>query len=266
MKAASCLWQVLAILLVAAAAAACQLDDPGTGDGTEPTRIPSISNADGTCPNGGFRIDDETHAVFNTSDWYRVQPFGDLKYEPESRPAIELEEGSISYIAAVQGQRFEVHGWGSAGYACFLKSHETNARNWQREQAQAAAAKRERAAAAERSKRAEQAAAKQAEAVSKRAEAAAEARRKANRTNRQIAEDCFDPWDGNWNQLERRIRERLKDPGSMETISTRFPTSGTMIVDLQYRARNSFGGYAVGTAIAEMNTNDCSVRRVIQWE
>lgn len=75
--------------------------------------------------------------------------------------------------------------------------------------------------------------------------AAAEARQ--NRINAQ-----FSPWDGSHRALERAVKKGLKDPDSYEHIETRYGIEGnTITVVMQYRAKNSFGGYAIGRAVAE---------------
>lgn len=56
---------------------------------------------------------------------------------------------------------------------------------------------------------------------------------------------CLDPWDGNHNGLEALIRDRLNDPGSMETIVTRIAPAdaqGDHRIQLEFTAKNAYGG------------------------
>lgn len=83
-------------------------------------------------------------------------------------------------------------------------------------------------------------------------------------TAEEAFEDCVSPWDGNHNGFEQLIRERLNDPGSMETHGTFYNPSdsvadGTIRIRLNYGARNSFGGMVRNDAIGEMNVRTCEV-------
>lgn len=74
-------------------------------------------------------------------------------------------------------------------------------------------------------------------------------------------EDCFSAWDGSYFRLENYVEDRLKDPDSYEHIKTaygRTEESGTYVVHMQYRAKNSFGGYVIGNASAII-TEDCKM-------
>lgn len=78
------------------------------------------------------------------------------------------------------------------------------------------------------------------------------------------AEKCFSAWDGNHNGMERQIRERLNDPGSMETHATYFSdsddlTDGTMLIRMDYGARNQLGGMVRTNAFGEMDIRTCEV-------
>jgi len=111
--------------------------------------------------------------------------------------------------------------------------------------------------------------AKQIEAEKKAAEAARLAEAKAEEQARLAAEEaedkrkgfhCLSAWDGAYNELERYVEKRLRDPDSYEHIETRIAPvseSGTHLVYMQYRARNGFGGMTIGEAMAEITNEGC---------
>jgi hypothetical protein len=71
---------------------------------------------------------------------------------------------------------------------------------------------------------------------------------------------CLSPWDGNHDGLEILIKAQLKDPDSMETIETLITpvdASGNHTIGLKYRARNGFGGMAVGQAFGSVDNKTC---------
>lgn len=71
---------------------------------------------------------------------------------------------------------------------------------------------------------------------------------------------CLSTWDGNHSGLERLIRNRLNDPGSMETIDTRISpvdSSGKHRVILVFTAKNAFGGRVRNTAIGTIDNETC---------
>ncbi len=56
---------------------------------------------------------------------------------------------------------------------------------------------------------------------------------------------CLSQWDGNHDGLEALIRDRLNDPGSMETIVTRIAPAdaqGDHRIQLEFTAKNALGG------------------------
>lgn len=55
------------------------------------------------------------------------------------------------------------------------------------------------------------------------------------------------PWDGSVRQVERWLKNNLKDPDSFQAIewSPVTKTSNGFMVRCKYRAKNSFGGYVV---------------------
>ncbi|QEY15490.1 zinc ribbon domain-containing protein [Cellvibrio sp. KY-GH-1] len=68
---------------------------------------------------------------------------------------------------------------------------------------------------------------------------------------RETVEKAFSPWDGSHRQLEAYVKKNLKDPDSYEHIETRYSDKGdTVTISMKYRAKNSFGGYAVENIIA----------------
>jgi predicted RNA-binding Zn-ribbon protein involved in translation (DUF1610 family) len=64
-------------------------------------------------------------------------------------------------------------------------------------------------------------------------------------------------WDGSVHQVERYLKDRLRDPASFEAIewSTVVKRPDGYAVRLKYRARNAFGGYVVEHQIFEMNSS-----------
>lgn len=64
----------------------------------------------------------------------------------------------------------------------------------------------------------------------------------------------FSPYDGSHYQLERYLKKYLKDPSSYEHIETRYiDKKDYLIVTTQYRAKNGFGGMAIGTIKVKVN-------------
>lgn len=62
----------------------------------------------------------------------------------------------------------------------------------------------------------------------------------------------FSSWDGSHIKLTRHVVSKLKDPDSFQHIETVFgdsPEHG-FLVKMEYRAKNSFGGYVVDAVIA----------------
>jgi hypothetical protein len=82
-------------------------------------------------------------------------------------------------------------------------------------------------------------------------------------------EACVSPWDGNHDSLEALIRDRLHDPGSMETHSTYFNpdddiADGEIGIRLNYGARNRLGGMVRSDALAVMRL-DCTIAEVVDY-
>lgn len=71
---------------------------------------------------------------------------------------------------------------------------------------------------------------------------------------------CLSDWDGSSRSVIRVVKQRLKDPESFEHIKTRITPvndKGNHLVYMDYRAKNSFGGYVVDTAVATIS-NSCN--------
>ena len=72
---------------------------------------------------------------------------------------------------------------------------------------------------------------------------------------------CLSAWDGSHYHFEHSLKRRLKDPDSYEHIETRVTKKGTdglHSLYMTYRAKNSFGGFVVGTATGKFDTQ-CNV-------
>ena len=71
---------------------------------------------------------------------------------------------------------------------------------------------------------------------------------------------CLSRWDGNHDGLEKLVRGQLTDPGSMETYETRISknVSGTHYIQMDFGARNSFGGMVRHTAFGEVDSQTCN--------
>ena len=63
----------------------------------------------------------------------------------------------------------------------------------------------------------------------------------------------FSAWDGSHIRLSRWVKKRLKDPDSYEHIESRYNDKGDhLVVSLQYRAKNGFGGYTLEYVTAKV--------------
>lgn len=206
------------------------------GGGRAETLRIGVVSPDGTigCP-GGVRVNDESKATFRNGGVYRIHAHDDLKLEIPGRDTIQLPENEDVYVRITSPTQFEINNWGPAGYACIYAS---------------STEERDEARAQQRRQEAAQRAAQQRR----------EAAQRASRTDQEIAEDCLSPWDGNHDDFERQIRERLNDPGSMTTHATYFGrVSGEFTLRMDYGARNAFGGMVRTEAIAIMDTATCEV-------
>ena len=63
-------------------------------------------------------------------------------------------------------------------------------------------------------------------------------------------------WDGSVHQVERYLKKNLKDPASFEAIewSAVVPSGNGFSVRVKYRAKNSFGGYAIENQIFQLDS------------
>lgn len=76
-------------------------------------------------------------------------------------------------------------------------------------------------------------------------------------TDYTTSEDRKDPvfnsaWDGSVQQAERYLKDHLKDPDSYESIGwgeVGKLENGNYTTWVKYRAKNGFGGYAIGKAV-----------------
>ena len=68
-------------------------------------------------------------------------------------------------------------------------------------------------------------------------------------------------WSGAHRSIERYVKARLKDPDSYEHIETRYNDNGDhLLVMTKYRAKNSFGGFAIETTQARCTIEgDCTL-------
>ncbi|WP_419933260.1 hypothetical protein [Candidatus Poriferisodalis sp.] len=83
-------------------------------------------------------------------------------------------------------------------------------------------------------------------------------------------EPCVSAWDGNHEGFEALIRGVLNDPGSMETHGTYYNSSdstsdGTILIRLNYGARNAFGGMVRVDARGLMDVRTCEIVEVISY-
>lgn len=62
---------------------------------------------------------------------------------------------------------------------------------------------------------------------------------------------AFSAWNGSHINLTNYVKSNLKDPDSYEHIKTTYKDNGeTLTIYMRYRAKNSFGGYVVNSAVA----------------
>lgn len=77
---------------------------------------------------------------------------------------------------------------------------------------------------------------------------------------RQKGFHCLSAWDGNHDGLEALIRNRLNDPGSMETIETVITpvdARGDHAIVLEFTAKNAFGGRVRHMAFGIVDNSTC---------
>ncbi len=77
----------------------------------------------------------------------------------------------------------------------------------------------------------------------------------------------FSAWDGSHRELERWVEANLKDPDSYEHIETKYGDQGEYItVQMKFRAKNSFGGYVVNTAIGKYSLNGNAIETPVMMD
>ena len=92
-----------------------------------------------------------------------------------------------------------------------------------------------------------------------------------SKTVRERVEDCV-ALDGNHEGFEKQIRDRLNDPGSMETHATRSDftpgssggSSSEVLILMNYSAKNRIGGRVRTEARGLLNIYTCQVR-ILDW-
>jgi len=81
--------------------------------------------------------------------------------------------------------------------------------------------------------------------------------------DREWGHHCLSPWDGNHDGFEDQIRALLNDPGSMKTHNTTtsrlIAGSGTHHINMDYSAKNAFGGRVRTTATGYLDPDTCEV-------
>lgn len=71
---------------------------------------------------------------------------------------------------------------------------------------------------------------------------------------------CLSGWNRQHDELVANVKANLRDPESFETISTRVSSrsvGGEHLIQMQYRARNGFGGMVVAHAAGMFRGSDC---------
>ncbi len=108
------------------------------------------------------------------------------------------------------------------------------------------------------------------EEVAKVAKKAEDKRKRAEEAeNKRKGFHCLSFWDGSHPKFKRRVKARLNDPGSFEHIDTLVGPvlpNGRHAVNMQYRARNAFGGMVVGWARGMFRNANCEVTSITQLQ
>ena len=74
---------------------------------------------------------------------------------------------------------------------------------------------------------------------------------------------CLNSWDGSHSLLKAHVKKSVREPNSFEHIQTGItPVSkaGTHWLEMEFRARNGFGGMSVGLVVAEIENDGCAAR------
>lgn len=102
------------------------------------------------------------------------------------------------------------------------------------------------------------------ELAEKSAKRAAEAAEKAE--ERRKGFHCLSQSTGRHYDMEWLIKDKLRDPGSFEEVETWISPAdnvGKHFVEVEYRARNAFGGMVFGIATGFINTETCKAHGVV---
>jgi hypothetical protein len=71
---------------------------------------------------------------------------------------------------------------------------------------------------------------------------------------------CLSGWDGSHTSVVRWIKNNLKDPDSYQHKETRITPvmkDGKHVLVMEYRAKNSFGGYVINSVMATVDNDSC---------
>jgi hypothetical protein len=83
---------------------------------------------------------------------------------------------------------------------------------------------------------------------------------KAKAEDKQKGFHCLSGWDGSHRAVVSWVKNNLKDPDSYQHKQTRITPAvdGVHLLAMEYRAKNSFGGYVIGTVTATVDNASCS--------
>jgi hypothetical protein len=71
---------------------------------------------------------------------------------------------------------------------------------------------------------------------------------------------CLSGWDGSHTSVVRWVKNNLKDPDSYQHKETRITPmmkDGKHVLVMEYRAKNSFGGYVINSVMATVDNDSC---------
>jgi hypothetical protein len=71
---------------------------------------------------------------------------------------------------------------------------------------------------------------------------------------------CLSEWDGSHDAFKKAVKKAMREPDSfehIETLITPVNAEGYHTVQMEYRARNGFGGMNVSAALAKVRNSDC---------
>lgn len=102
-----------------------------------------------------------------------------------------------------------------------------------------------------------------AQRVAERASQEAAAKAEAEKQARLYAHQCLSVFSGQHREFVKLVTAALRDPDSFEHIQTRTglaDSDGWHPISMDYRAKNGFGGFTVGTATGAILGETCAVR------